>query len=557
MQPLPVASSASLRAAATPLHPSRALASFRRSSQHLPSQSDPHPPTPAVPSRSPVPSLSQRHQQFLPDGATRMGFFIGDGAGVGKGRQISGIILDNVARGRTKNVWRAAFLPSRPLPPPPLSPSRALSIIKRTNLSPVRGPLSVRQVLHLHGPRQGRRARPPRPRLLLPSHRRLPGPGQGAAEHAHALRGRLMALAPRAARGPLASPRRAARAASRSFCGTRGHRSPTLATHLHPRRSCPRRARRGCSSPPTPPSPALRRAQMRAAALSRAPLRFPFPSPSPPSRLFRTSPPTFTLQLALRFEPAPVRTPLFEPSALAGQGPPRRPDRRVVRRRRLRGVPHLRRGAQGEERRDREGRVQHQGAAACAAAGAHSSPSASHRRVAAPGAGLSVCLSLRRPRLGSSSSCRPGRSCRPDPHPPNPYPPTHLHPPTHTHPHPAPTQVAATVIALQNRLPRARVVYCSATGVSEIANMAYMVRLGFWGEGTAFPDANAFLSSMKKRGLGAPARPRRPLPRPLSPPHRSRRRPPRRVPDALPCCGSTSPAGFLELLAMELKAEGK
>lgn len=48
---------------------------------------------------------SQRHQQFLPDGATRMGFFLGDGAGVGKGRQISGIILDNFARGRKKNVW--------------------------------------------------------------------------------------------------------------------------------------------------------------------------------------------------------------------------------------------------------------------------------------------------------------------------------------------------------------------------------------------------------------------------------------------------------------------
>jgi hypothetical protein len=37
----------------------------------------------------------QRHQCFLPDGKTRAGFFIGDGAGVGKGRQISGIIYDN------------------------------------------------------------------------------------------------------------------------------------------------------------------------------------------------------------------------------------------------------------------------------------------------------------------------------------------------------------------------------------------------------------------------------------------------------------------------------
>ena len=40
-----------------------------------------------------------KHQQFLPSGE-RAGFFIGDGAGVGKGRQISGVILDNYARGR-------------------------------------------------------------------------------------------------------------------------------------------------------------------------------------------------------------------------------------------------------------------------------------------------------------------------------------------------------------------------------------------------------------------------------------------------------------------------
>jgi hypothetical protein len=36
------------------------------------------------------------------------------------------------------------------------------------------------------------------------------------------------------------------------------------------------------------------------------------------------------------------------------------------------------------------------------------------------------------------------------------------------------TKVAAAVINLQQRLPRARVVYCSATGVSEIGNMAYV-----------------------------------------------------------------------------------
>jgi hypothetical protein len=38
------------------------------------------------------------HQHLLPTGE-RAGFFIGDGAGVGKGRQIAGTIIDNYARG--------------------------------------------------------------------------------------------------------------------------------------------------------------------------------------------------------------------------------------------------------------------------------------------------------------------------------------------------------------------------------------------------------------------------------------------------------------------------
>lgn len=33
------------------------------------------------------------------------GFFLGDGAGVGKGRQIAGIIMDNYARGRRRAIW--------------------------------------------------------------------------------------------------------------------------------------------------------------------------------------------------------------------------------------------------------------------------------------------------------------------------------------------------------------------------------------------------------------------------------------------------------------------
>ena len=78
------------------------------------------------------------------------------------------------------------------------------------------------------------------------------------------------------------------------------------------------------------------------------------------------------------------------------------------------------------------------------------------------------------------------------------------------------SRVASCVIELQRRLPNARVVYCSATGVSEVGNMAYMARLGFWGRGTPFHDAKAFIDAMKHRGVG-----------------------------------------FLEMLAMEMKAGGK
>ncbi|KAK9855114.1 hypothetical protein WJX84_007868 [Apatococcus fuscideae] len=77
------------------------------------------------------------------------------------------------------------------------------------------------------------------------------------------------------------------------------------------------------------------------------------------------------------------------------------------------------------------------------------------------------------------------------------------------------SKVASSVLELQERLPASRVVYCSATGVSEVGNMAYMSRLGLWGPGSAFNDFQAFLDSMKKRGVS-----------------------------------------FLEMLAMEMKAQG-
>lgn len=51
----------------------------------------------------------------------------------------------------------------------------------------------------------------------------------------------------------------------------------------------------------------------------------------------------------------------------------------------------------------------------------------------------------------------------------------------------ASTKVATAVLELQRALPQARVVYCSATGVSEVGHMAYLERMGLWGQGSAFP----------------------------------------------------------------------
>jgi hypothetical protein len=50
----------------------------------------------------------------------------------------------------------------------------------------------------------------------------------------------------------------------------------------------------------------------------------------------------------------------------------------------------------------------------------------------------------------------------------------------------------------------------------QVGNMAYMARMGLWGPSSAFPDFEAFLDSMKKRGVS-----------------------------------------FMELLAMEMKAAGR
>ena len=58
-------------------------------------------------------------------------------------------------------------------------------------------------------------------------------------------------------------------------------------------------------------------------------------------------------------------------------------------------------------------------------------------------------------------------------------------------------------IRLQNLLPRARILYASATGASDVNNLAYATRLGLWGPETAFADRNQFIASIRSGGIAA------------------------------------------------------
>lgn len=58
-------------------------------------------------------------------------------------------------------------------------------------------------------------------------------------------------------------------------------------------------------------------------------------------------------------------------------------------------------------------------------------------------------------------------------------------------------------VELQQRLPKARIVYASATGATEVSNLGYANRLGLWGEGTAFTDKADFAAKMSSGGIAA------------------------------------------------------
>lgn len=58
-------------------------------------------------------------------------------------------------------------------------------------------------------------------------------------------------------------------------------------------------------------------------------------------------------------------------------------------------------------------------------------------------------------------------------------------------------------VALQKRLPRARIVYVSATGATEPSNLSYAERMGLWGEGTVFANKVRFIEAVQSGGVAA------------------------------------------------------
>jgi predicted RNA methylase len=69
-----------------------------------------------------------------------------------------------------------------------------------------------------------------------------------------------------------------------------------------------------------------------------------------------------------------------------------------------------------------------------------------------------------------------------------------------------PTLTGQAVIDLQDPASNFdyRVVYSSATGATDVRNMAYMTRLGLWGKGTSFPNGfQEFMQEIEQGGVGA------------------------------------------------------
>jgi hypothetical protein len=67
------------------------------------------------------------------------------------------------------------------------------------------------------------------------------------------------------------------------------------------------------------------------------------------------------------------------------------------------------------------------------------------------------------------------------------------------------TQTGAAVVEIQSpeKYPDYRIVYSSATAATDVKHLGYMVRLGLWGQGTAFAGFAEFASEIEEGGIGA------------------------------------------------------
>ncbi|MHC4397794.1 MAG: strawberry notch-like NTP hydrolase domain-containing protein, partial [Planctomycetota bacterium] len=66
-----------------------------------------------------------------------------------------------------------------------------------------------------------------------------------------------------------------------------------------------------------------------------------------------------------------------------------------------------------------------------------------------------------------------------------------------------PSAQAIAGMMLQKRMPQARILYVSATGATEVSNLAYAERLGLWGPGTPFTSKAEFIDKIASGGLNA------------------------------------------------------
>ncbi len=65
------------------------------------------------------------------------------------------------------------------------------------------------------------------------------------------------------------------------------------------------------------------------------------------------------------------------------------------------------------------------------------------------------------------------------------------------------SEKALAMMKLQKALPKAKIMYVSATGATKPENLAYADRLGLWGRGTAFTDKRDFMNQMNEGGTSA------------------------------------------------------